>query len=115
MRPKGAAALLLQEGEPRPLPSTQRNFRRQTEGSHCNRRELRLCCTGKESPPCDDVSGVGPSLRPKGVVALLHREGEPLLPLSMQRNSNDGRRAHTATEGSHGSAAPGGEAPLNAE
>ncbi|RXN20092.1 hypothetical protein ROHU_007151 [Labeo rohita] len=56
---------------------------------------MRLCCTGRESPPCDDVSGGGPPLRPKGATALLHREGEPRPPPSTQCNF---RRQ---TEGSH--------------
>ncbi len=42
-------------------------------------------------------------------MALLHREEEPRPPQSTQRNSNDRRRAHPATEGSRGSAAPEGE------
>ncbi|RXN26148.1 hypothetical protein ROHU_021082 [Labeo rohita] len=115
LHPKGAAALLHRKGESPLRLNTKRGLMPRMEGSHCNRRELRLCCTGRESPPCDDVSGVEPPLQSKGAVALLHREGEPRPPLSTQRNSNDRRRAHTATEGSHGSAAPGGEAPLNAE
>ncbi len=41
--------------------------------------------------------------------ALLHREGEPRPSPSMQHNSDDGRGARPATEGSRGSAAPEGE------
>ncbi|RXN13830.1 hypothetical protein ROHU_028927 [Labeo rohita] len=99
--------MLHRKGEPSPMLDEPKRFGTEWwRDSHCDRRELRLCCTGSESPPCDDVSGVEPPLQPKGAVALLHREGEPRPPLSTQCNSNDRRRAHTATEGRHGSAAP---------
>ncbi len=41
--------------------------------------------------------------------------GEPRPSPSMQHNSNDGRGAHPATEGSRGSAAPEGRAPSDTE
>ncbi len=53
--------------------------------------------------------GQQPESNRREPAALLHREGEPRPPPSTQPNSNDRRRAHPATEGSHGSAAPEGE------
>ncbi|RXN20091.1 hypothetical protein ROHU_007150 [Labeo rohita] len=60
------------------------------EGSRCDRREPRLCCTGKESPTCHGVRSVTPNdggimLRPKGAAALLHRKGESPLRLNTKR------------------------------
>ena len=88
LRLKGAAALLHRKGESLLRLSTRRSLMHLMEGSHCNRRE--------------------PS-------ALLHREGKPCLPLSTQHNSDDRRRAHPATKGSRGSAAPEGEPLSDAE
>ncbi|RXN14129.1 hypothetical protein ROHU_009214 [Labeo rohita] len=133
--PKGAAGLLHREGEPRPPPSTQRNFRRQMEGSHCDQREplhwkgepgpmldkpkrfvtsgggtltategsFGSAAPGKRVPLATMYRARGAPLRPKGAVALLHREGEPYPPLSTQRNSNDGQKhgLMPRMEGSH--------------
>ncbi len=67
---------------------TRRGLTCRMEGSHCDWREP---------------------------AALLHRAGEPRPSPSMQHNSNDGRGAHPATEGSRGSAAPEGRASSDTE
>ncbi len=50
LRPKGAAALLHRKRESLLQLNMWRSLKRQMEGSHCDRRELWLCCTGRESP-----------------------------------------------------------------
>ncbi len=84
-RPKGAVGLLHQKGEPRPTLNRQGDSRR---GWRIGWR-----APGNRREPA----------------ALLHREGEPRPPQSMQHSSDDRRRAHPATGGSRGSAAPEGE------
>ncbi|RXN39560.1 hypothetical protein ROHU_000081 [Labeo rohita] len=91
----------------------------------------------------EQLADGGPTLRPKGAVALLHRKGKPRPTLDRQKylsrwmeglsllpkgaaallhqegesplRRRIGWRAPTATEGSHGSAALGGRAPSAAE
>ncbi len=85
-RPKGAVGLLHQEGEPRPTLNRQGDSRRGWR-----------------------IGWRAPSNR-REPAALLHRGGgEPRPPQSMQHSSDDRRRAHPATGGSRGSAAPEGE------
>ncbi|RXN14380.1 hypothetical protein ROHU_028659 [Labeo rohita] len=71
---KGSCGSAAQEGRV-PLATMYR-----MEVSRCDRREPRLCCTGKESPICRGVRSVTPTdgglmLQPKGAAALLHKKG----------------------------------------
>ncbi len=86
---RGSAA---PEGEPRPMLRKQKR-RDWWRDSHCVRRELRLCCTGGESPPFQFDARRGLVRRKKGSrynrrepAALLRREWEPRPPPSAQRN-----------------------------
>ncbi len=86
---RGSAA---PEGEPRPMLRKQKR-RDWWRDSHCVRRELRLCCTGGESPPFQFDARRGLARRKKGSrynrrepAALLRREWEPRPPPSAQRN-----------------------------
>ncbi len=56
-----------------------------------------------------DVPDGGLPCNRREPAALLHRGEEPRPPQSTQHSSDDRRRAHPATEGSRGSAAPEGE------
>ncbi len=92
LRPKGAVGLLHRKGSPvRCWRAKRRDWWRD---SHCVRRELRLCCTGGESPPFQFNARRGLARRKKGShcnrrepAALLRREWEPRPPPSAQRNS----------------------------
>ncbi len=84
--------------------------------SHCVRRELRLCCTGGESPPCglmqDAVWRIGrraPITTEGSQRFCCTGSGSPVRHWARSATRNDRRRRHTATEGSRGSAAPEGE------
>ncbi len=102
----------------RGAPSDAENARRCDwwRDSHCVRRELRLCCTGGESPPCGLMQGavwrVGrrAPITTEGSQRLCCTGSEsPVRHRARSATRNDRRRRHTATEGSRGSAAPEGE------
>ncbi len=102
----------------RGAPSDAENARRCDwwRDSHCVRRELRLCCTGGESPPCglmqDAVWRIGrraPITTEGSQRFCCTGSGSPVRHRARSATRNDRRRRHTATEGSRGSAAPEGE------
>ncbi len=121
LRPKGAEALLHQKGEPHPTLNRQGYSRRglthRMEGSHATEGSQRLCCTGGKSLIRRRVRCIaqttdgGLTLRPKGAVGLLHRKGSPVRCWKSKEKATDGGTL-TASEGSCGSAAPEGRVLL---
>ncbi len=109
---RGSAA---PEGEPRPTLNKQRDA---TDGGTLTaiRRELRLCCTGGESPPCGLMQGAVWRVGRRATITTEGSQrlcctgsGSPVRHRARSATRNDRRRRHTATEGSRGSAAPEGE------
>ncbi len=109
---RGSAA---PEGEPRPTLNKAKRCDWWRD-SHCVRRELRLCCTGGESPPCGLMQGAvwrvgrrAPITTEGSQRLCCTGSGSPVRHRARSATRNDRRRRHTATEGSRGSAAPEGE------
>ncbi len=80
----GSCGLRRRTGEPYMPLEEEHDGRYQMRDSRCVRRELRLCCTGRESPVRRRVHSMTPTtdggltLRPKGAVGMLHRKGSPV-------------------------------------